>query len=234
MKPLFNIEKLNSCSSLEKLALECEECFKIFYLDAKQIKSVIKRKINGCRFCSLTCANRSANNSKNKIINVNCAQCNLRLIRAPYQQKQSKSGRSFCSQSCAATYNNTHKTTGTRRSKLEKWLEEQLTSLYPTLECRYNFKDEINSELDIYIPPLNLAFELNGIFHYEPIYGDEKLASIQNNDNRKFQACLEKKIELVIIDASGLKYFKPANAQKYFNIISHIINKKCQEKDLNL
>jgi len=157
---------------------------------------------------------------------VQCKQCNKKFTRQPSQIKQSRSGNQFCCQSCAATYNNTHKTTGTRRSKLEKYLEEQLTQLYPNLEIHFNRKDAINSELDIYIPSLSLAFELNGIYHYEPIHGQEKLAQIQNNDNRKFQACLENNIELCIIDSSKLVYFKPKNAQKYLDIITNIINKQ--------
>ena len=64
------------------------------------------------------------------------------------------------------------------------------------------------------------------IFHYEPIYGAEKLASIQNNDNRKFQACLEKGIELVIIDTSRQVYVKPKTSQKYLDIITKIIEQK--------
>ena len=75
-------------------------------------------------------------------------------------------------------------------------------------------------------PSLKLAFELNGIFHYEPIYGDKKLNSTQNNDKRKFQACLEKQIELCVIDTSQLKYFKKSNAQKYLDIVVFLINKK--------
>ena len=233
MKPLFDITNLSSYSGSERLPLECEECSNTFYNDAKYIKSIIKRKINGGKFCSLQCANRATNHSKDKSINGNCSQCNLPLVRAPYQKRQSKSGRIFCSKSCAATYNNTHKTTGTRRSKLEIWLEEQLKMGFPNIQFIYNNKEIINSELDIYLPSLKIAIELNGIFHYEPIYGQDKLSSIQNNDDRKFQACLEKNIELVIIDVSGLKYFKPQNAQKYLDIILNIIN-KCQEKDLNL
>ena len=73
---------------------------------------------------------------------------------------------------------------------------------------------------------LKLAFELNGIFHYEPIYGKKKLAQIQNNDSRKFQACIENNIEFCLIDVSQLKYFKPQNAQKFLDIITSIINLK--------
>jgi hypothetical protein len=73
---------------------------------------------------------------------------------------------------------------------------------------------------------MKLAFELNGIFHYESIYGEAKLHQIQNNDKRKFQACLERGIELCIIDSSNLKYFKESNAKPYLDIIINIINKK--------
>jgi hypothetical protein len=137
-----------------------------------------------------------------------------------------KSVNSFCSRSCTASYNNKNKTHGTRRSKLEAWLEEQLGILHPDIIFHFNRKDAINSELDIHIPALKLAFELNGIFHYEPIYGEAKMKQIQNNDTRKFQACLERGIELCIIDSSKLSYFKPANAQKYLRIIDGIITTK--------
>lgn len=141
-----------------------------------------------------------------------------------------KSPNHFCSHSCAGTYNNTHKTTGTRRSKLENYLESKLTDLYPTLEIHFNRKDTINSELDIYIPSLKVAFELNGIFHYEPIYGQNKLSSIQNNDNRKFQACLERGIELCLIDTSTQKYFKENTSLKYLEIITTIIKNKSKNE----
>lgn len=136
----------------------------------------------------------------------------------------------FCSRSCAATYNNTHKTTGCRKSKLEVYLEKVLTKLYSNTEIHFNRKDAINSELDIYIPSLKLAFELNGIFHYEPIYGVEKLKQIKNNDNRKFQACLERNIELCIIDVSKQSYFKEETCLPYLEIIRNIIDSKLQNK----
>ena len=84
----------------------------------------------------------------------------------------------------------------------------------------------MNSELDIYIPSLKLAFELNGIFHYEPIYGEDKLNKVKNNDGRKYQACFENKIELCIIDVSGSKNFKPERDKKYLDIIISIIELK--------
>ena len=49
---------------------------------------------------------------------------------------------------------------------------------------------------------------------------------VKNNDNRKFQACLEKGIELCIIDASNSKKFKPERDKKYLEIIEKIIESK--------
>ena len=165
----------------------------------------------------------------------NCTHCNKIieydkfLTKAADRRYFAKIGETynyFCNSSCAATYNNTHKTKGNRKSKLEFYLEKELPLLYPNLEFHFNRKDAINSELDVYIPSLNLAFELNGLFHYEPIFGENKLEQIHNNDKRKFQACLERNIELCIIDSSKLKYFKESNAKPYLGIVVDIINKK--------
>ena len=145
-------------------------------------------------------------------------------MKLPSELRQSKSGNSFCNRSCAGTYNNLNKKTGTRRSKFEIWAEQELTKKYPKLDMRFNDKTAINSELDVYIPSLSLAFEFNGIYHYEPIHGQKKFAQIQNNDKNKFQLCMKHKISLCIIDISSLKYFKPKNAQKYLDIITDIID----------
>ena len=213
---LIPIEEL---SGVKKVPCECVQCKGVFEIS----KSEARRALKGARkakYCSHKCKNEYSNTQKEVI----CKNCSIIFKKQLKETK--KSPNHFCNSSCSATYNNKNKTHGTRRSKLEIWLEEQLTSIYPTLKVDYNKKDAINSELDIYIPSLKLAFELNGIFHYEPIYGESKLDQIQNNDRRKFQACLERGIELCIIDVSSLKYFKPINAKKYLDIIIHILNKK--------
>jgi len=106
------------------------------------------------------------------------------------------------------------------------YLEDTLIELYPNLEMDFNKTDAIESELDVFIPSMKLGIELNGIFHYEPIYGKEKLTQIKNNDSRKFQACIERQIELCIIDTSQQKYFKEETSKKYLDIITEIIDSK--------
>ena len=219
MIPLFDITTLENHKATEKLPLKCECCGNVFYNVKKEIKKVLNNhRAVKLKYCSNNCRYKS---SDTRIL-INCKQCNKQFKR----QKAEIIKNNFCSQSCAATYNNAHKTKGYRRSKLEKYIETKLIKLYPNLKILFNDKKAINSELDIYIPSLKLAFELNGIFHYEQIFTQEKFYKTQNNDKHKFQLCLENNIELCVIDVSQQKYFKELSSQKYLLIIITIINKK--------
>lgn len=189
--------------------LTCELCGRTF----------IRMKNSGNRhvFCDYKCAGRYK--TLMQCQTKNCKQCGIEVVKTHSEMAASKTGHFFCTKSCAAKYNNAHKKHGTRRSKLEVWLEAELRKQFPEIGFVFNGKEAINSELDIFIPELKLAFELNGIFHYEPIYGNEKLTSIQSNDQRKFAACHERNISLCIIDTSQLTYFKVEKATVFFNII---------------
>ena len=210
----------------DKCKMECIICHSYFFIQKRTLLNILNNtgKHSGVGlYCSHKCVG-IAKSQKCNTISTECAQCGKQIIRTRQWFKSIKNA--FCSKSCAATYNNTHKKTGSRKSKLEVWLQSKLDVLYPNLEITYCDKTAIQSELDIYIPSLKLAFELNGIYHYEPIHGQNKLDQIQNNDNRKFQACIENNIELVLIDVSTLKYFKEQNCQKYLDIITTIISQK--------
>lgn len=189
--------------------------------DYYPMKDTIARHFGSCNNALQEVFGQVIQAYKKPSLEVTCLTCNIRFKKKDIEVKRSPNH--FCTMSCAATYNNKHKKYGTRRSKLEVWLEQELTKLYPELVFQFNSKEAIGSELDIYIPSLNLAFELNGIFHYEPIYGDRKLGQIQVNDQNKFQACQTKGISLCIIDVSRLINFKPKKAQKYLDIIIQII-----------
>lgn len=184
------------------------------------------RPVGGTRilsheFCNLTCSSRFQRSR----VTVPCGQCGCSVTRATQVLKNSKSGHLFCNHTCAARYTNTHKTWGCRRSKLEVWLEEQLRKSYPDLDLHCNRTDAIQGELDFYFPSLKLAFELNGILHYEPIYGVDNLARSQSNDARKMLACAEREIELCVIDSSGFKNFKPKGAEKFLTLIRDVVDR---------
>ncbi len=204
MEPEDGIENIYNYSALELILLmflnynggnmrtcvnlKCNYCKKDFKRDISNIHDYAKNT-----YCSKHCQNKARITS----IGVSCKQCNKSFYKRPNQIKKSKNH--FCSRSCAATYNNKHKKYGTRRSKLEVYLEEKLRKQFHDLTIECNSKSAIESELDFYFPSLKLGIEINGIFHYEPIFGKDKLESIQSNDKAKQRACDQKGIDLIII-----------------------------------
>lgn len=197
--------------------------FKCFRCEqtVSRLKANINHNLRNNRklFCTKKCQCSSIKDGRTE---TKCANCKKVL----YLTNSILKTNNFCTKSCAAVYNNTHKTHGTRRSKLELWLETKLTIKYFNQEIHFNRKDTINSELDIYFPDIKLAFELNGIYHYEPIHGVNLLSKIQTNDTRKFQACLERGIELCIIDTSHQKIFKEHTGIQFLEIITNIVDQK--------
>ena len=226
MTLLIKEEEFLLKKSKDLIPLKCELCGREFLRTKHEVSwARIRGSREGrelIRFCNQKCFYGSVKQR----IDFKCEQCKSPLTRKPNEITQSKTNRFFCNRSCSAIYNNAHKTVGTRRSKLECWVESQLSSLYPNLEIHFNRKDTINGELDIYIPSLKLAFELNGIFHYEPIFSEKKLKDVKSNDQRKFQACLERGIELCIVDTSSQEYFKEKSSKKYLSIICDILTRK--------
>jgi hypothetical protein len=204
------------------IPLICDFCKLNFERSLKDFSSAKSKKIEKS-FCSRACWIKY----QTKKVEVSCCNCTNLFLKKKKEVIKTKNN--FCSKSCSAIYHNKNKSKGSRRSNLEKWLQDKLQTIFPNLEIIYNGKDAINSELDFFIPTLNLAFELNGIFHYEPIYGSKKLSEIQNNDTRKFQACLERGIELCIINTVNQKRFTESSSKQYLDIVLDIINKKLAE-----
>lgn len=223
MKPLYTPEEFNNAKSKDLLPIQCYHCGKPCLKTKQHIMDSFSKSRTSAKYCSKECSHNSR-----KLIQpeINCTNCNTLFKKSTYEIKKSKSGNHFCSLSCTAIYHNNNKTHGSSRSKLELWLEEQLTILYPNLHIDFNIRTIIGSELDIYIPSLNIAFEINGIFHYEPIFGVNNLEHVQSKDISKSKACFDAKIDLCIIDVSAQKYFKPKTSQKYLDIITKIINER--------
>lgn len=173
---------------------------------------------NQLKYCSKSCSSTARLTG----LTINCTQCNQRF----YRQKHEINSKNFCSSSCSMLWQNLNKSIGSNRSKLEVWLEEQLTKSYPNLEIKYNDRKEIGYELDIYVPSLKLAFELNGIFHYVPVFSETKLLKTKQRDELKYNLCHDKEIGLCIINTMEQKRFSPKTSEIYLSIIRTVINDK--------
>lgn len=139
----------------------------------------------------------------------------------------------FCSRSCAAKWGQANKHCGYNRSKIEQWIEEQLNVLYPMLEIKYNNREVFKYELDIYIPSLKLAFELNGPLHYIDIYGKARLEHYQRKDKEKSRMCADNNITLISINISKIKHFEQNShlkGKEVLKIITNNINMKLAEQ----
>lgn len=219
-------EDYTEATSYDLIGLKCPVCDKSF----DRIKQEVQRSLKLDRdiFCSRRCV--SHRNPRPRYT-VPCKGCGKDVVKTPFQinkLKRKLPDNHFCGRVCAANYNKVHLNhgKGPNRSKLEVWLEGELGRLYPTLEILYNRRDIIGAELDIYVPSFKLAFELNGPFHYEPIFGQEVLESMQRRDANRFAKCHEMGISLCVIDVSHIKYHKPRTAQPILDIIMKILDEK--------
>lgn len=216
-KILLTDNELKEYRPIDLIPIECDLCYKTFY---RMKKDATRPDRNTEKlYCTKKC---SLDARKNRII-ISCKNCGLEMeVRA---SRGSKYKNTFCSWKCSGIYTQANKTHGYRRSKLEKWLETKLTEIYD-FEIIYNKRCAIGMELDIYIPQLKLAFEINGIFHYEPIFGEDVLAYSKLRDEKRFNNCVKNGIELVEIKDLERSKFSPNRSRGYLNVICSIINRK--------
>jgi len=189
----------------------CDQCLTIYQKE----KFDLKRTQHN--FCSKKCFGLF---NRNKI-KIKCNFCNKSFKKTPSQINKSKSGRSFCSQSCAASFNNKLKRKS-RRSKIEAKFYELLIKEFPNLNILPNDKTMLNGlEVDVAIPSLKLAIEWNGIVHFKPIYGQTKLDKVQDKDAEKLKIAANKNINLIVIPD-----FVSTNKilQQAFNDVKNIIS----------
>lgn len=73
-----------------------------------------------------------------------------------------------------------------RGSKLERFLLDQLTNLgYAVVYHKKGFILNDNLEIDLLIPAMKVAVEVDGIFHYEDVWDNGSLAKTQFKDAEK-------------------------------------------------
>ena len=202
-------EEFNKARTRDMVSLTCCICHQSFDRLKKTILGNHKKGREHI-YCSNKCQAYDKSSQGRTI--VQCAECLLPFTKV---NSQIRSSNNFCSSSCSGSYNNKHKTHGTRRSKYEIQLEEFLRKELPTLVFKFSDKTVIGSELDVYVPSLNTAIEIQGIFHYKPIFGQEKLTQIQKNDLLKVDACNKLGIKLHHIDISKLTRCTEKNCEYY-------------------
>ena len=186
---------------------------------------VVKRHLSEIkRGSGKYCSHKCYTDAKKVLHEVTCLQCGSATYKKTAYIVRSKTGKFFCSSSCSTSYMNAHKKFGTRISKFELFCQARLPLLFPELVFIFNNKEVIGSELDIYIPQLRLAFELNGIVHYEPIYGLDSFEKTRNRDKRKLINCYELGIELAVVDTSAMSYTAEKKMLPYLEAIVNIIN----------
>lgn len=206
-------EEIESIKYNDFIPMQCPDCNSFFNKLKKEYTRKIKNNPNHTFYCSQPCVA----NSQRKRVEVECQYCSVKFIKKSAEIKKTKNN--FCNKKCHMSYCNKNKITGTTRSKIELRIEKQLQLDYPQLTIIYSDRS-LGLELDIYIPSLNLAFEIQGIFHYEPIFGQAKLDYIQENDKRKKKLCKDNSITLVEIDISKFKYI---TADRFKEIYTQII-----------
>ena len=170
------------------------------------------------KYCSISCFRKSQQKPPRY-----CLECKCELINFRHYK--------FCGKSCSASYNNKNKKTGTKISKFEKYIQESLLTLDE--EILFNSKSAIGSELDIYFPKRKLAFEINGVFHYKPIYGEEKFQKILKMDALKQEKCRELGIKLIVVDSSKQHRYDEIGSKEFLDIIVKRIKDDSQESSVN-
>lgn len=205
------------------IELQCETCKQTFSRDSRRL-SRYRRGILKHVYCSHKCQAKTTKRQQT----VQCNGCGVSFQKTAAQIR--KSTNNFCSKSCAASHNNAHRLQGTRRSKIEAYLEKRLLNRY-SFPIDFNKKDAIGSELDIYIPHLRLAFEINGITHFEPIYGQKVLDRVQASDRTKRQRCEQEHIELHVLNISDAQYISEERARRCLDTICQLIDCPCLFKE---
>ena len=199
------------------IPLVCPQCNNDYEKEIKFFNRSNKLEQN--HFCSSQCSSKFQTTTGTT--QVLCVNCNAIFIKRNSQVKRSPNH--FCSSSCAGIYNNKNKTHSFCRSKLEFYLEKQLKSEMPNVLFLANSRKIVGYELDLYFPDLKLAIEINGPFHYKPIFGDKKLSQVQAIDKLKQVACVKANIDFIVID--NLKKFSDKFANPIWLEIKAILNK---------
>jgi very-short-patch-repair endonuclease len=109
-------------------------------------------------------------------------------------------------------------------SKLELYLLDKL--LKDGYKVDFHKEQTLSNtklQIDLFLPTLNIAIEVDGLSHFEPVWGSETLKRNKKYDNKKTGLILGK--GLVLIRIKQLKDFSKARADViYKDLLTHIQN----------
>lgn len=108
-------------------------------------------------------------------------------------------------------------------SKLEKFLLQELLSAGHNVQF-HKEQSLVNTKLqiDIFLPNMNTAIEVDGPSHFSPVWGEDALERSKTYDNKKQGLILGK--GLVLIRIKQTKDFSKTRANILFNKLLDIIN----------
>jgi len=223
----------HSCSASfnnqkEKIELKCDQCSTIYKITPQKYK---KKSKNIHSFCSRRCSDAfrlEGKRTKQKKVAVKRKKREKYFI-CPFCQREFLSCdkiRKFCSGSCRSRALDlrqfAHSNKGSSRSKIEIFIENKLKLDFPRLEIIFNDRSLIGGELDIYIPALKVAFELNGVVHYKPIYGKNTFEKVKSRDGQKLIKCRGEGVELFVVNL-GVKKLSVGDSERIYSQIVKII-----------
>lgn len=196
--------ELDALTCQAPVPTKCKHCNTIYNVDKNKVLKVFKKKITqpdtlDLAFCSRICRSLSTGTKAT----FSCSQCSKTFLRNTASKYRYNNH--FCSHQCSGRHSAANKTTGYNRSQYESYLEQELSAKGVTVITNGRMH---GYELDLYLPAYKIAIEINGIFHYKPIYGQDKLDKTQFTDRMKLELCNNLGIDLIVFDISNFKAFK--------------------------
>lgn len=121
---------LSSFSLKDHVIISCSECQSHFSLTKRKIQVRLNGSVGKGLYCTNECRNTATHKTKGTEtkIEMQCHHCHTPILVFPSRQKNSKTGKFFCSQSCSASYTNTLRSTEKKKEsglKTSKTLKDR-------------------------------------------------------------------------------------------------------------